>query len=311
MHILAALIFAAVLPVHGTVLAITPQGAVIRNDPVTGTLPAQTRLYRITPRLSLTAGDTLDGFVDTRSRPWRWYDATLAPRFVPGLPDKGKVIAIDIGSPLPHTQLIDQRGRLVDLAALRKVTLLSFIFTRCKDECPLISAKFAAMQQKLDPRRFQLVEITIDPVYDSPSVLARYARGFGARPDGWSFLTGQPHEIARLLDQFGISSLRVAEGTFIHSDKVFLSAPDGKVSQILQTAGFTPGSLVAQAQHLAGMVGNPFGRFQLWLIAGVTALCGGNQFAGIVVLETVLFLIIAAISFVLLGWVVRKLWSSA
>jgi hypothetical protein len=40
-------------------------------------------------------------------------------------------------------------------------------------------------------------------------------------------------------------------------------------------------------------------------------MCGGSQFAGVVLLETVLFLIIAAISFTTLTWVARKLWKSA
>ena len=310
----AFLLATAVIPAHGTVLAITStHTAIIRNDAVTGTLPSMTRAYRIEPPLGLNAGVGVDGFIDRSTRPWRWYDAAIAGKFVPGLPETGKVKTLDVGSYLPHTQLVDQNGKLFDLAsAVRgKVTLISFIFTRCTDECPLISSKFAAMQRQLDPGRFHLVEVTIDPVYDSPSVLARYARQFGAQSASWSIVTGQPHEIANLLDRFGISSLRVGEANFIHNDKLFLAAPDGSITQIVQTSGFTPDSMVAQAKHLAGMVSNPFGRFQLWLIASVTALCGGNQFAGIVALETVLFLIIAGVAFVLLGWVVRRLWGTS
>lgn len=307
--VLAATVGSQIIPVHGTVLAVTShQTAIVRNEPVTGMLPAMTRAYRIEPQLKLIAGVGIDGFVDETARPWRLYDAAMAGPFVPGLPQKGKVIPLDLGSHLPHTALVDQDGRLVDLASYRDVTLISFIFTRCKDECPLIAGKFAAMQRDLDPQHFHLFLITIDPMYDSPAVLARYGRQFGLRPATVSLLTGQPHEIASLLNSFGITSLKNGDANFIHSDRVFLSAPDGKVAQVLDTAGFTPGSLAAQARQLAGMASSPWGRFQLWLIAGVTALCGGNQFAGIVALETVLFLIIAGISFVALGWVARRLW---
>ena len=307
--VVAALL--TVIPVHGTVLAVTSKNtAIIRNEAVTGMLPAATRAYRIEPHLTLTGGDGIDGFIDETTRPWRWYDAALAGPFVAGLPQTGKVIALDIGSKLPQTKLVDQRGQLVDLAAFHGVTMTSFIFTRCRDECPLIAAKFVAMQKQLGTDRFHLYLITIDPMYDSPVVLARYARLFHMNPASISLLTGQPHDIATLLDQFGITSLQNGDASFIHSDKVFLASPDGRVAQILQTSGFTPDSLAAQARHLAGMAASPFGRFQLWLIAGVTALCGGNQFAGIVALETVLFLIIAGISFVTLGWVVRKIWGS-
>ncbi len=300
-----------IIPVHGTVLTVTSTNtAIVRTEAVTGMLPSTTRAYRIEPQLVLSAGAGIDGFVDNRPRPWRLYDAALAGPFVAGLPQTGKVIAFDIGSKLPHTQLVDQRGKLVDLAAFHGVSLTSFIFTRCRDECPLVAAKFVEMQKQLDTSRFHLFLITIDPMYDSPLVLARYARQFRMNPASISVLTGQPHDIATLLDQFGITSLQNGDATFIHSDKVYLASPDGRVAQILQTTGFTPGSLAAAARHLAGMASSPFGRFQLWLVAGVTALCGGNQFAGIVALETVLFLIIAGISFVTLGWVVRRIWGS-
>lgn len=290
-------------------LAVTSKDtAIVRNEAVTGMLPPATHAYRIEPRLTLSSGDGIDGFIDRSSRPWRWYDATLAGPFVAGLPQTGKVIALDIGSKLPQTKLVDQRGRFVDLAAFRGVTLTSFIFTRCRDECPLIAANFVAMQRQLPANRFHLFLITIDPMYDSPYVIANYARQFHMNPASISVLTGQPHEIATLLNQFGITSLKNGNANFIHNDKVFLAAPDGRVAQILQTSGFTPGSLAAQARHLAGLSESPFGRFQLWLVAGVTALCGGNQFAGIVALETVLFLIIAGISFVTLGWAARKIW---
>ncbi|HEX5275617.1 MAG TPA: SCO family protein [Candidatus Rubrimentiphilum sp.] len=297
-----------VIPIHGTVLAVTSKNtAIVRNEAVTGMLPSATRAYRIEPQVILSAGAGIDAFVDRSARPWRLYDAALAGPFVPGVPQSGKVIALDIGSKLPHTRLVDQRGQLVDLAAFHGVSLTSFIFTRCRDECPLIAAKFVEMQKQLDSSRFHLFLITIDPMYDSPLVIANYARRFHMNPDSISVLTGQPHDIATLLDQFGITSLQNGDANFIHSDSVFL-ASDGRIAQILQTAGFTPGSLAAQARHLAGMSASPFGRFQLWLVAGVTALCGGNQFAGIVALETVLFLIIAGISFVTLGWAVRKIW---
>lgn len=309
-----AALFSTIIPVHGTVLAVTSKNtAVIRNDAVTGMLPSTTRIYRIEPPIELNAGVGIDGFVDRSTRPWRWYDAAIAGRFVPGLPLTGKVKPLDAGAYLPHTQLVDQNGKFFDLASsLRgKVSLVSFIFTRCKDECPVISAKFAALQRQLDPAHFHLVEVTIDPVYDSPSVLARYARQFGASSAAWSIVTGQPHEVANLLDRFGISSLRAEKGNLIHNDRLFLSAPDGRITQVVQTAGFTPDSMAAQAKHLAGMVSNPFGRFQLWLIASVTALCGGNQFAGIVALETTLFFVIAVVSFVLLSWVARRLWGTS
>ncbi len=310
-----ALAFQQVIPVHGVALSQGPHGTtVVRLDPVTNTLPAQTRTFRIEPAMKLPPGTGVDAFLDRSRQPWRLYDASVAGPFIPGLPDRGKVVGIDLGSSLPHTKLVDQHGRLVDLASdfRGKVVLLSFIFTRCpdKDECPTVSAKFAELQKRLSPDKFHLVELSLDPVYDSPAVLQAYAKQFGAGP-GWSILTGQPHEITHLLNSFGISSLRVSDENFVHNDKVFVATRDAKVADIIQTLGFSPDGLAAQAQHLNGMTSSALGRWQLSLIADVAALCGGSQFAGVVLLETMLFIFIAIVSFATLAWVARKFWKSA
>ena len=307
----------AVLPAHGTVLRApgTNGVAIIRNDAVTGMLPSETRAYRVQPVLHLANGEGVDGFIDRSTHPWRWYDAALAGRFAPGLPDRGRVEPLDYGSRLPATQLVDQNGRLVNLATafIGKVTLVSFIFTRCpdRDQCPAISAKFGYLAQHLDPARFHLVELSLDPAYDSPQVMQRYGRQFGADARAWSLLTGQQSQVQHLLNRFGISSLRVGDAAFLHDDKVFIADQHGKIADIVNTAAFAPSSLVAEAQHIAGMNSNPFGRLRLALVASATALCGGSEFAGIVLLETLLFILIASSSFVILGYVARALWKNA
>jgi protein SCO1/2 len=317
LHAVLSLLAILAVPVHGVVLGPGPaHTTIVRTDPVTGMVPAQTRAFTISPRMQLPPGTGVDAFLDRSSKPWRLYDAAVAAKFVPGLPDPGIGFPIDYGTTLPHTKLVDQNGRIVDLATdfRGKVTLVSFMFTRCpdKDECPLVSSKFAYLQQHLDPSRFHLVEISLDPVYDSPAVLRQYARQYGVNAQAWSMLTGQPHEIGRVLGRFGISSLRESDENFIHNDKVFVIAQDGKVADILQGVAFGPAALVAQARHMAGMASNPFGRLQLALVAGAVALCGGSQFAGVVLLETVVFLLIAAASFATLAWVARKIfWKNA
>lgn len=312
-HIVLSLLALLTVPVHGVALGPGPGNTtIVRTDAVTGMVPAQTRAFRISPQLQLPSGTGVDAFLDRSHTPWRLYDAAVAARFVAGLPDAGTGFPIDLGSRLPHTKLVDQNGSLLDLASdfRGKVALISFVFTRCpdKDECPAVSTKFAYMQQHLDPARFHLVEITLDPVYDSPRVLHDYAAQYGADAKSWSIVTGQPHDIERLLNRFGISSLRVSDANFIHNDKVFVIAQDGKVAQIVQTVSFAPSALVAQVRHLAGLASDPFGRLQLALVAGAVALCGGSQFAGVVLLETVLFLLIATASFATLYWVARHIF---
>ena len=45
----------------------------------------------------------------------------------------------------------------------------------------------------------RLVSITVDPAYDTPEVLTRYAQSFAAQPQRWLFLTGDKATIYRLV----------------------------------------------------------------------------------------------------------------
>lgn len=311
LHALA--LASALIPVHGLVLAIEGDGtAIVRTDPAPKMLVAQTRLYRLAPRVTLAAGAGVDAFADTSTQPWTLRDAVAAGPFVPGLPDFGRVVRIDVGSTLPKALLVDQRGSLVELqrAFAGKTLLLSFIFTRCPDRtlCPAISGKFAYLQSHLDAAHFALAEITLDPPYDSPRVLDGYGLAYGARPQMWRLLTGRGETIVRLLDAFGIDSLRISTSNFIHNDKLFIVAPDGRVADVVTTAQWDPDGVIAQARDVAGMASNPFERFKLSLVADVVAICGGSQWAGIVVLELALFGIIMLLVSSALWLVARTLW---
>ena len=78
--------------------------------------------------------------------------------------------------------LTDQDGKRFSLRDLRgKVAVVTFIFTTCSDTCPLLTAKLVGIERKLapgDPVFF--VEITVDPMNDSPAVLKKYAEAYSA-----------------------------------------------------------------------------------------------------------------------------------
>ncbi|HVA34025.1 MAG TPA: SCO family protein, partial [Candidatus Baltobacteraceae bacterium] len=191
LHALLAAVALSLFPVHGVVLDTLPDGsAIVRTNVVPGILPSMTRRYRLDPAVRLSGGVGVDGFVDRSHIPWTLREPAIAGPFAPGAPDSGRVIPVDIGSRLPDAQLVDQNGRLLRLASAfaGKTVLLSFVFTRCPDRtlCPAISGKYAYMQSRLDPKRFALVEITLDPPYDSPAILRDYAHQYGAKPVIWT-----------------------------------------------------------------------------------------------------------------------------
>jgi cytochrome oxidase Cu insertion factor (SCO1/SenC/PrrC family) len=311
---IAILFFFASLfaPMHGVVLGGDAHHAIIRNDNVTNMVAPQTRRYRLSPAIGLHPGVGIDGIIDRTTTPWTLREPVIAAPFSPGMPDQARVVAVDVGKAMPPATLVDQDGNLValDRTFAGKVVLLSFVFTRCPDVnlCPAISGKYSYMQSRLDPAKFALVEITLDPPYDSPAVLKAYGKQYGANPQIWHMLTGTGTTVQRLLNQFGIDSLRVSSSNFIHNDKLYVITPGGTIAYIVDTAGWDPEGVMSEARSVAGMASNPFERFKLSLIADVVAVCGGSQFAGIVLLEMGLFAIILVIVAASLWWVGRVLW---
>jgi len=101
---------------------------------------------------------------------------------------------------VPAFTLQERSGRSVTHEELRGyVWLANFIYTRCTTECPLMTHHMARFQEALTAEQdVRLVSITVDPEYDTPEVLTRYAQSFAVQPQRWLFLTGEKAVIHRL-----------------------------------------------------------------------------------------------------------------
>lgn len=132
--------------------------------------------------------------------PLRWLAVIL---FVPILGGVGLVLFLRPGggpSPelpvlatLPDMRLTAQDGRPFGPADLRGTPFVAdFFFTRCPTICPKLTASMAELQKEIVAGHadFRLLSISVDPTFDSPEVLSRYASAFGARPGTWTFVTG-------------------------------------------------------------------------------------------------------------------------
>jgi protein SCO1/2 len=104
---------------------------------------------------------------------------------------------------VPRFALRERSGALVtqeDL--LGHVWVVDFVFTRCADECPLVSQRMARLQTTFATQAdFRLVSITVDPEHDTPDVLSRYAANFEADAQRWLFLTGEKTAIYQLVQK--------------------------------------------------------------------------------------------------------------
>jgi protein SCO1/2 len=154
-----------------------------------------------------------------------------------------------LGSVPPFT-LTERSGRSVGSADLAgRVWVADFIFTRCPDVCPLLTARMAELGRRLPagPDRIQLVSFSVDPAHDTPEVLRDYAARMGAG-DGWLFLTGPREAIAGLLRQ-GFKVAFADDGPpaapITHSDRFVL------VDRHLRIRGYYHGNDPADLERLA------------------------------------------------------------
>src|SRR5262249_33910219 len=110
----------------------------------------------------------------------------------------------------PNVPLITQDGTTVhfydDLLKGKKVAI-NLVYTSCKDECPLETARLVQVQQLLGDRVGKDIffhSITIAPQRDTPAVLKAYADKFRVGP-GWLFLTGKEDDIRLVAKKLGLS----------------------------------------------------------------------------------------------------------
>jgi protein SCO1/2/putative membrane protein len=74
-----------------------------------------------------------------------------------------------------------------------------FVFTRCAGPCPRVCSQMKQLQNRLEGTDVQLVTFTVDPKNDTPQVLQKFAKTYGADPQRWWFLTGDQREIYGLI----------------------------------------------------------------------------------------------------------------
>ncbi len=109
----------------------------------------------------------------------------------------------------PNVELVTQDGKKVrfyDDLIKDKVFALNFIYTRCKDSCPLETAALKKVQKALGDlmgKNVFFYTISIDGDRDKPAELKEYAEKFNIGP-GWTFLTGRPEDVKLIRQKLGM-----------------------------------------------------------------------------------------------------------
>jgi len=302
---------------HGVVLAVTPKTgqAIVRHDAF-GSMPAMTMPFRIVPReraAQLQAGATIDANVDTATEPWTLSNvtSTAAQQLTDDTSPLRRVTPLHVGDAVPDTPFVDQTGKPFRFSQLRgQDVVLAFIYTRCADArmCPLISGKFGQLQRTTGKRSLHLVEVTLDPAFDRPPVLARYARAYGADAKRWSLVVGDAEPTLNFAAQFGITAFPDPAVGIIHAENTAIVDRQGRITAMIHEADWLPSGVLADIDARNGLASNPLQRLNLWLSSTAVAICG-NSVAGFSGLQdlAVVVLILSALAY-LVYRVARKIF---
>ncbi len=298
-------------PLHGTVLAVqASSGEVVVSGEAANGVPAMTMRYLIRPAAALRRlhiGDRIAAGVDRTTRPWTLENVRVAPASNAAPPPIRDVRTLGIGDKVPQTLLLDQSVKPFTFSSfLGRDVVLAFIYTRCPDprECPLTSAKFAQLQSMLRGRDAHLVEVTLDPDFDTPPILARYAKSFGVDPQRWTLATGLSSDVLNFDAAFGLDPFAEPNGTFIHGETLAIIDRTGTIRNLIYTNSWSPQEVVAELDAIDNRAGNPIARLDLWLSRAAVAVCGDRVagFSGFADLA-VLIAIVAAF-----GWIFWRLY---
>jgi protein SCO1/2 len=166
------------------------------------------------------------------------------------------------GDEVPDFSLINQDGNRISLHKYRgQALVLTFIYTRCPlpDYCPLMINHFAEIDKALKQNpgaypKTHLLNISVDPNYDTPKILreygAQYTGGSGPRAfERWEFASGSEDEVKKAATYFGLQYWP-QEDQIIHSLKTAVIAPDGKLVKLYSGNEWKPSEILSELQSI-------------------------------------------------------------
>ncbi|WP_420602790.1 SCO family protein [Flagellimonas sp.] len=135
---------------------------------------------------------------------------------------------------VPQFSFLNQDSLLVSNESyLGKVYVVEFFFTTCPTICPIMTKNLVELQETfVEYPDFGVASFTINPRYDTPTVLKKYTERYGITDSDWHLMTGDQDEIYKLAQEgFYIVANEVedAPGGFEHSGMFALVDKNGYI----------------------------------------------------------------------------------
>ena len=127
------------------------------------------------------------------------------------------------------------------LARPGRVTIVSFIYTRCPTVCLALGSSFAQLQAAIadgagaqaGKEDIQLLSISFDPAHDDASQLSRYAALWRADARHWRLATvPDPDALRRLLKAWQVLVIDNGQGGYDHNAALLVVDQHGRLVRI-------------------------------------------------------------------------------
>lgn len=151
--------------------------------------------------------------------------------------------------------LRNYRGEAVNIDRYRgRAVLVTFLYTKCPDVCPLIASTLGAALNALgraEASKVQVIAVSVDPRGDTPQAVAAFLARHGVT-GRMQYLIGSAHELAGVWQAWGVGSERDAQQPqFInHTGLVYGVSASGRVTTVY-AASFVPREIVHDVPLLA------------------------------------------------------------
>ena len=171
---------------------------------------------------------------------------TATPAGEKGMPDYAGAVATP-PKPVPPLVLEDSTGKKFDLADHKgKVVLLTWLYVKCPDICPLIVSNLKVAQAKLGDKAKDVVIVAVstDPKRDTPKAVNKFISGRGMT-GRMQYLVGDKDELGQTWETWGIVAERAAANPELieHSSPIYGISASGKITT-LYPANFKPDQIV-------------------------------------------------------------------
>lgn len=152
---------------------------------------------------------------------------------------------------IPYFEFTNQDGKIVTQKDYKdKIVVVDFFFTSCPSICPVMSKQMSTLLWKLEDDSYKDVKFlshTVNPTYDTPTVLKKYGEKYDADFSRWTFVTGDQEKIFKQGFNGYLLSTQVdstALGGFLHSPMFVL------IDKQQHIRGFYDGTVTKEVDDL-------------------------------------------------------------